>query len=66
MTFFISTAKAITRVTKKELFNENSFVGGKSKWEYTAPEFDDFELDGKFPPKTRNLWNFSHALPKSQ
>ena len=35
-----------------------------SKWEKTDPEFDDFELDCKFSPKTRNLWHFSHALPE--
>ena len=45
----------ITRATLRELFNENSFVGRQSKWAKTNPEFDIYELDGKFSPKNRNL-----------
>ena len=39
----------------KKVCNKNSFVGRQSKWEKTDPEFDDFGIDGKFSPKTRNL-----------
>ena len=39
----------------KKLFNKNSFDARQSKWAKTDPEFDDFEIDGKLSPKTRNL-----------
>ena len=38
----------------------------QSKWVKTNTEFDDFELDGKFSPKTRNLLHFSHGPPERQ
>ena len=39
----------------KKTINKNSCVGRQSKWAKTDPVFDDFELDGKFSPKTRNF-----------